>query len=226
MAIPDSDLTELQKENLKLQNQQLRYEIQKNNLNESDVIYPIKLANENPKVITRRSNFYKTLNNNQEVKKVGFSKFNKNNEKDKSEMIIKRPSFINFIQRSNKLPVEIDENAVIEIVAPVLREGGSKWKGIYLDEPIGFVISDIVYKTSVLNKEISFTSGNSIKCVLEIHKELNEVGEEIVKKYNVQTVLETIKSGSSQETPSGKRYKKVKAINGVQNDFFAQLDEE
>lgn len=222
LAIPDTDLNELQKENLRLQNYQLKQEILSNDLKEKDVLIPLEAANRNSKIITRRSNFYKLLHSSPEVKKVGFTNFNSNNKTKKTELIIGRPSFIHFIQRSNKLPVEIDENALIEIVAPVLREGSAKWKGIYKDEQIGFHMMDHIYREAVLNKKISFIRGHSIKCILEIHRELNETGEIIIKKYSVKTVLETLQNDLSQETNSGKKHRKAKAIAGEQNDFFIQ----
>jgi hypothetical protein len=74
---------------------------------------------------------------------------------------------------SVELPIEIDENAQIEIVAPVLRKGKTRWKGIYNEEFINFFMDDPIYNDAVLAKQISFKSGDVITCVLEIHRELN-----------------------------------------------------
>ena len=218
--IPDSELTGLQKENLRLQNEQLRKELLQSEINENTIKNHVTSANENQKIVTRRSNFYRKLDHNLEVRKLGFSTLDKDQKPIGDEIIILKGDFLHFIQRSNKLPVETDESAQIEIVAPVLREGKAKWKGIYNEESISFFMDDHIYKDAVLSKRISFTSGNVITCVLEIHKELNEVGEVVIKKYSVQTVLDKIENGTAKETSSGKKYRADKKIQDSQGEFF------
>ncbi|MDD3019888.1 MAG: hypothetical protein PHX61_02775 [Alphaproteobacteria bacterium] len=218
--IPDSELTQLQKENLKLQNEKLKEELSKIEVNKKIVDTHIENANKNQKIVTRRSNFYKTLNANQEVTKVGFSTLDKDQKRVGNEVIVPRTEFIYFIQRSNKLPIEIDENAQIEIVAPVLREGKAKWKGLYNEELISFFMDDRIYKAAVLTKQISFKNGDILTCVLEIHKELNEVGEIVITKYSVQTVLDKIENDLPTETQGGKKYRREKKIQDSQGKLF------
>jgi hypothetical protein len=75
----------------------------------------------------------------------------------------------------SKLPLDVIEDAQIEIVAPVLSAGDAKWKGIYNDLPISFEMNDQVFKQAVLGKQISFKNGDMIVCVLEIHREVSTI---------------------------------------------------
>lgn len=219
--IPDSELTELQKENLKLQNEKLKEELSKSDISKETVDAHVKNTNENQKIVTRRSNFYRILlNANLEVSRVGFSRLDNDHKTIGDEIIVPRTEFIYFIQRSNKLPTEVDENAQIEIVSPVLREGKAKWKGIYNEEVINFFMGDRIYKSAVLAKQISFKNGDVLTCVLEIHKELNEVGEVVVTKYVVRTVLDKIENGVLTETQGGKKYRRQKKIQDSQGSLF------
>ncbi len=207
-------------EERKLRIEKLKEELSEKNISDTSIQYASKIANENLKVVSRRSNFYKTLVYNHEVTEVGFTTLDNDQKPVNKEVIVPRTAFINFIQHTDKLPVEIDDNARIEIVAPVLIEGKAKWKGFYKEEYISFSMDDDIYREAVLKKRISFKNGDIIICLLEIHKKLNEVGEIIVTKHSVRTVLETIENGVSSETPSGKIYKQEKRIKDSQTDLF------
>lgn len=224
-ALPDSELNELQKENLRLQNEQLKKQLVEDKISPKTVIQHAEKANDNQKIVTRRSNFYKELNINREVTQVGFSALDKDQKPVGNEVIIPRAEFLYFIQRTNKLPTEIDDNARIEIVAPVLRASKAKWRGIYNEQPIDFYMNDAVYKDAILDKRISFTSGNVIVCALEIHKELNEVGDVIITKYSVQTVLDQIENNVPIETASGKKYRREKKLKDSQTDLFLPAEQ-
>lgn len=217
-GLPDRELVELQKENLRLQNEQIKQDGGKVDVDAFQSY--LETAFKNPKVAVRRSNFYRELNDNPEVTDVGFSILDERQEIVGDEIVVPKSRFMGFILETNKLPVEIDENAEIEIVAPVLRESKAQWKGIYKGEIIGFYMDDPAYRRDVLDKKVSFKNGNAIVCVLNIHKELNEVGDEIVKKYSVATVLDRIESGSSVETISGKIYRHEKRLKNAQADLF------
>ncbi|WP_426356867.1 hypothetical protein ACPUVO_10240 [Pseudocolwellia sp. HL-MZ19] len=56
---------------------------------------------------------------------------------------------INAITR-NKCEAELradeDDNAQIELISPVLKDGNYKWKGIYKDQIISFYMYDQKYK--------------------------------------------------------------------------------
>lgn len=225
----DADLVDLQKEDLKLSIEErslnikkLKVELSGGHLKEKTMESAKTIINKNPKIVTRRSNFYKILAHSKEVTQVGFSRLDNNQKPISKEIVVPKAAFINFIQRTNKLPIDVDDDARIEIVAPVLREGKAKWKGIYREEPISFFMDDKDYKEAVLAKRVSFKNGDIIACVLEIHRELNEVGDIVITKYSVQTVLDKMENGTPTETASGKKYRKRKKVEDSQAAFDFQ----
>lgn len=160
------------------------------------------------KVITRRSNYYKTLLPYGKVTNVGMSYLRDHTLRiDRDDVVVNRESFIEFILKTNKLPSEIVEEAIIEIVAPVIKAGNIQWKGIFQDKPIGFAMRDKAYKDMVLRREVSFLSGDAIRCQLGIERELNEIGEAVITGYLVNVVLEKIDSRGVAVTPQGRRHR-------------------
>ena len=222
----DEELTSLQKEETKLSIEEkklniekLKKELSSGASTESVVQSAAVIASKANKVAVHKSNFYKQLSHYPKVTQVGFSKLDENNNSIAPEAIIPRDDFQKFILLSNKLRVEIIKDAPIEIVAPVLRAGTAKWKGIYAGFPISFEMNDKIFKKAVISKQISFKNGDIIICVLEIHRELNEVGEVIIKNYSVPTVLDKIDNGVRKETESGKNFRREKALKKAQGSL-------
>lgn len=214
---PDSELTDLDKKLKTLQIQELENNLKSNNISDNSSFKIIEKIQKNTKITTRVSHFYKALKiKNQEVYQVGFSSLDENYNLIGKENIIPREDFHKFILRSNKLPLEVIEDAEIEIVAPVLKEGKAKWKGIFLEEFISFEMNDSDFKASVIAKEVSFRNGDRILCVLQIHKELSDTGEIIISKRSVQVVLDKITNNNILETKSGKKYRRNKEFESDQ----------
>ncbi|MFL9966598.1 hypothetical protein PQR02_37675 [Paraburkholderia sediminicola] len=156
------------------------------------------------KVVTRRSNFYKQLLTYEKVTAVGFLPVLVDRPVP-DEAIIERSQFNTFIMQTNALEPEVRE-AIIEIVSPVISEGNMKWKGRSNGEVISFAMSDRTFKQQVFRTEVSFQHGDSILCVLETDRKLDEVGNETVTGYRVTTVLDKIDgSGTVHETAQGRR---------------------
>lgn len=177
----------------------------------------IKYIQYNQKVAVHKSNFYKKLNHYKKVHEVGFVALDKENKPINKEDIVVRNDFLKFVLLTNKLDTEIIEGAQIEIVAPVLKEGNAKWRGMYIEpNPISFEMRDKDFKEAVLKKQVGFKTGDSILCVLEIHRELNEVGEIKITNYVVQVVLEKIDNGERKETESGKKYRRETELKRAQ----------
>ena len=137
-----------------------------------------------------------------------------------SERTVARSDFEKYVLLDNSLPTETVEPATIEIVAPVLREGNYKWKGIYDGELISFSMTDADFKNSVHQEQVAFQHGSCIKCVLHIHKKVNEVGEVEITGYSVITVLEKSDGGIVTETPQGKKHRAYKKFIADQSDLF------
>jgi hypothetical protein len=179
-----------------------------------------KAAEHNLKVQSRRSNFYKHLSNYEKVTAVGFSALDSDNREAIAERTVPRSDFQKYVLLDNSLPTETVEAATIEIVAPVLREGNYKWKGIYEGEAISFSMTDADFKNSVHQEQVAFQHGSCIKCVLHIHRKVNEVGEVEITGYSAITVLEKSDGGISTETPQGKKHRAYKKFVEDQTDLF------
>ncbi|HGF7203197.1 MULTISPECIES: hypothetical protein [Vibrio] len=224
----DPELEQLQKEDLKLSILErrinlakLQKEVEEDKVTQDTVEKVASLVDTNYKVVTRKSNFYKQLNNTPKITKVGINGLDKEGEEAFKEAMVQRSDFKRFILHSNTLPVQIEDNAVIEIISPVLRNGRHKWKGIYKGESISFSMNDQDFKRDVLSEQISFTHGAAIKCVLHIHRKLDEVGDVVVTGYSVDTVIENGQESVFQETMQGKKYRHQKALKDAQQDLFA-----
>ncbi|EHK9101512.1 hypothetical protein M5224_004706 [Vibrio parahaemolyticus] len=224
----DPELAQLQKEDLKLSILErrinlakLQKEVEEDKVTQDTVEKVASLVDTNYKVVTRKSNFYKQLNNTPKITKVGINGLDKEGEEAFKEAMVQRSDFKRFILHSNSLPVQIEDNAVIEIISPVLRKGRHKWKGIYKGESISFSMNDHDFKRDVLTEQISFTHGAVIKCVLHIHRKLDEVGDVVVTGYSVDTVIENGQESVFQETMQGKKYRHQKALKDAQQDLFA-----
>lgn len=223
----DQELNNLQKEDTrlsieerKLSIEKLKKEIAENIVSEESIQTVVKLASKNYKIVTRKSNFYKTLSNYEKVTKIGVSGLNSESQPSIQERIIERANFSSFILTSNELPPTLVSDAMIEIVSPVLNGSRAKWKGIYNEEPISFFMNDAVFRNSVTSKDKAFKNGDAVICELTIHKKLNELGEIITSGYVVEIVLQNIESGMFKETSQGRAYKQTKRYIAGQKDMF------
>ncbi|WP_250481770.1 hypothetical protein [Caballeronia sp. NCTM5] len=170
------------------------------------------------KVVTRRSNFYKQLVGYSKVTAVGY-RARLGPQAD--EIYIERVAFSDFIMQSNWLEPEVSEE-VIEIVSPVLSPGDLKWKGRRNGEVISFAMNDRSFRDEVYHNDMSFRSGDSIRCVLEADRELDAVGAERVKGYRVTTVIERIESTGKIHQRAQGRMKRFldKQPDDAQPDMF------
>lgn len=214
------ELKNLSIEEKKLTIQKLKNELENGEVKPHTIKEATNLINLDFKILTRKSNFFKQLDSYDKITMLGVNTLTLDNEPTGEEKIILKQDFYRYILRTDELPDEIIENAEIEIISPVIKEGRYKWKGIYLNEPINFAMNDSDFKNEVLTKQVSFQHGAIIQCVLKIGKELDETGEIIIKGYSVTTVLSKIDGNVVNETPQGKRYKYAKKFKEGQNELF------
>jgi len=180
----------------------------------------VNSIDQNNKVLVRKSNFYRLLSNYNKVTQFGVRPLDSHNRPVGAEYLVPRDQFRKFILSTQKLSPLVDDDAAIEIVAPVLKEGRAKWKGMYKEEHISFDMKDKIFKDSVLAKQTRFTNGSGIICVLSIHQKIDEAGEAIITGYSVDTVLEKIDSGLATETNQGKQYHFTKKQQDDQRELF------
>lgn len=200
--------------------EKLRKEMGEGNPSQETIEQAAKTTEKNLKIQTRRSNFYKHLNTYEKATGVGFSVLDLNNQEIIKERLVIRADFTKYILLDNNLPTEEVEGALIEIVAPVLKEGNYKWRGIYEGEPISFSMTDAEFKNSVLQELITFQHGSQINCVLHIHRKLNEIGEIEITGWSVVTVLDKTDAGGTTETSQGKKYRAYKKFKKDQQTLF------
>lgn len=180
------------------------------------------IIDSNPKILKHLSNYFKQLYNYPKVKKISTTILSNNNTKIEEPKFISRTDFDKFIIEIDELGSEIDENATIEIISPVLKKGKYKWKGVYnkIGEAVDFYMKDKIFKQSVIAEGIEFKNGTFIECVLEKSIKMNEVGEIYTTAYSVLTVLKKHYENIVEETPQGKKYRQEKEADKQQLKLF------
>jgi hypothetical protein len=225
----DRELANLQKESLRLEIQEKKLNIDRlKKESESgdkellsaisgDLIY---ILNNEYRVIRSRSDFYANLFGYHRIIKISGQQLDFNNQPVSEPEIVEREQFKNFILSTDELPKEIDESATIEVISPVLKRGKFKWRGIYDNASIDFYMKDSDFKNSIYHQQVSFTSGVSLKCVLEITKKMNEIGEIYVSNYTVITVISYHFGEATVETRQGRSYFRNKKNRENQLNLF------
>jgi hypothetical protein len=170
-------------------------------------------------MIKHKSNFYHAVQKYSKVERISTSALTEKGEAIDTQ-IIERKDFHKFVLSSNKLQDDTIENAIIEIVSPVLKNGKYRWKGLYNGNPIDFTMKDEIYKNSVLNKEVTFESGFFIKCILSVKRVIDDLGTIQNRGYTVITVLGKIEDHKVIKTDQGKLYQKKKKAYGNQGGLF------
>ncbi len=176
-----------------------------------------------PKVRKPRSNFYKQLISYEAVTAVGF-RWLPGDQPAPDEQVIFRSGFSAFLLQTDILDPESTE-AVIEIVSPVITEGDIQWRGRWNGETISFAMHDKVFKDQVFHRQISFQHGDSIRCILQSDRKLDEEGNPKVTGHRVLTVLDKIEStGGVYETAQGRRKRFEKKHADGQSGLFDHND--
>lgn len=176
-----------------------------------------------PKVRKPRSNFYKQLISYEAVTAVGF-RWLPGDRPAPDEQVIFRSGFPAFLLQTDILDPESTE-AVIEIVSPVITEGDIQWRGRWNGQTISFAMNDKVFKDQVFHRQISFQHGDSIRCVLQSDRKLDEEGSPKVTGHRVLTVLDKIEStGGVYETAQGRRKRFEKKHADGQSGLFDHDD--
>lgn len=197
-------------------------------LNEKQIEYFDKLISNIPsvnnservrKISKKQSELYKTMDNNGHIQSFSIETRSENTFLEIST--VQKSDFNKFIIEPHE-EIEIDKDATIELVAPVLNNNGRiKWKGIYNDTLIDFSMRDKEFREKILKKEIRFESENIMSAVLEIKRKVNDDGDEDSVSYAVTAVLAAeYKDGGYIETPKGtKRREDANQLN-----FFEQFE--
>lgn len=176
----DDEFKALTKEKLKLEIDYLKLDIE----------LKIEQLSESKTITNRRSNFYLALKKYPKTDKISFSIENHKKQPLQKELNVNREDFDDYIIFSDDLEPIIDENAVIEIISPILKKGNYKWRGIYRGKILFFNMKSNEFKTLVQTGKIEFKNGSTINCILVIKRKLNSDGEEVITGYDVIDVNE------------------------------------
>lgn len=215
----DIEKTKLELERSQLENRQMKLDMKKHerDLNETSRVSPavqvdnvVTRINETSyKVSRHRSNFYRTLHGYPKITQISFARLTSDNLETGPAVIVNDQEFKQYILSTDELPPIRDEEAVVEIISPVLKPGSYKWKGIYLKtgQPIDFYMKDQDFKGNVVRSRIPFRNGSRIACVLDISRRLTETGDTVNTSYAVAIVTATFEGVAMVETSQGRDYR-------------------
>ena len=198
----DRELTELQKEDLRLSIELKR-----------------KALSENTRLAKRQSNFYENVSKDERISAIELSS-TKSDNGIFSTTNVDLIEFSNFILTSNELEIVIVEHAIIEIISPVIQKGTYQvWRGRYEGNIIKFHMRSSEFMLKVYCGEIEFKNGFTINCNLSLFRRMNESGETYIYKQGVTLVHSYYVNDSPVETTEGKRFRQKKEIDSAPHLF-------
>lgn len=198
--IENKELTSLQIENLKLDNELKRKELEKLNLeflqdddeiSQETLIDSVEIVNKNYKVSWRKSNLYKKLNNYQKVDYIDVLRLQDEKPVGTPRKVAKN-EFSKFILQSDNLPKLVLENVKIDVISPAIKRGKFRWKGFYDNSIINFIMDDYDFSNKVINGQIHFSNRYSIEVEMDQERKINQDGNIIVTNSTVSKVNASI----------------------------------
>jgi hypothetical protein len=203
---PELEKSQLEESQLNIK--KLKRDLEKEDISEEESTIIIEnltvLISNTDKIKFHRSNFYSNLLKENKIEQISTTELDENNVPLSKEKKVSREDFNKFIVHKVKIDSEFVEDANIEIVSPVLKSGKIKWRGYYDTKPISFNLLDSDFKNSVLNREVSFQNGTSIKCLLEFEKEMDDEGNIKITEINVFDVTNVFEGETTIITKRGK----------------------
>jgi hypothetical protein len=203
----NKELTNLQIENLKLDNELKRKDLEKLNLdflqsdedlNKTTIIDSVALVNKNYKISWRKSNLYKKLNSYQKIDSIEILRYEDEKPVGKPRKTPKH-DFSKFILQNDDLPKLELENSVIDVISPAIKRGKWSWKGFYNNEIISFLMNDFHFKEQVLNGNIHFSNKYTIEVEMTQNRKINQDGDIKTTNTTVNKVIASIENGNRIE---------------------------
>lgn len=204
---PELEKSQLEESQLNIK--KLKRDLEKEDISEEESIIIIEnltiIISNSDKIKFHRSNFYSNLLKENKIEQISTTELDENYNPLSEEKKIARKDFNKFIVHKVKIDSEFIEEANIEIVSPVLKTGKMKWRGYYDNKSISFNLLDTEFKNSVLNREVSFQNGTSIKCLMEFEKEMDDEGNVKTTEINVFDVTKVFEGETTIITKKGKK---------------------
>ena len=168
----------------------------------------------------KRSNYYESLSTCNKINKVSVSITDSIKSNFYYQKEVNKNEFSNYIMTSDDTESDNDENAIIEIISPVLKKGKYKWTGIYNGDAITFKMKSNEFKTLVQTGQIQFKNGSSIDCHLVTNKKINAEGEVYISSYEVVLVNNYFENDKPIETSEGRRKRQKREAELQQLSLF------
>lgn len=213
----DNQIEELKLEGLKLSNEEKSINIK---LKKIELSTKIKEIEDNQKIKKRKSNFYEQLKKENQIRSVSFIAEDINKKPISKELKVYRQDFNKHVLETNKIDTEPIDDAIIEIVSPVLKKGNYKWKGIYNSKAISFSMKSNEFKTLVQTGRVEFKNGSTINCLLDLSKVVDNEGNEKIESYSVLRVNSYFENDKSVETSEGRKHRQQKDSDEGQFSIF------
>jgi hypothetical protein len=221
---PELEKSQLEESQLNIK--KLKRDLEKEDILEEESTLIIEnltvIISNTDKIKFHRSNFYSNLLKENKIEQISTTELDENNNTLSEEKKVSRENFNKFIVHKVKIDSEFIEDVNIEIVSPVLKKGKMKWRGYYDSKPISFILLDSDFRNSVLNREVSFQNGTSIKCLLEFEKEMDDEGNIKTTEINVFDVSNIFEGETTIITKRGKEIieekKQTKLDFGTNNE--------
>jgi hypothetical protein len=221
---PELEKSQLEESQLNIK--KLKRDLEKEDILEEESTLIIEnltvIISNTDKIKFHRSNFYSNLLKENKIEQISTTELDENNNPLSEEKKVSIENFNKFIVHKVKIDSEFIEDVNIEIVSPVLKKGKMKWRGYYDSKPISFNLLDSDFRNSVLNREVSFQNGTSIKCLLEFEKEMDDEGNIKTTEINVFDVSNIFEGETTIITKRGKEIieekKQTKLDFGTNNE--------
>ena len=167
------------------------------------------------KYIENRNQFYGALDSEPHVSKVQCSTLGANRPQNFQVAEIEKKDFKKQIisEQTNKESQTYKGTSVMVLIPVLSKFSKAKWRGLFNNQEISFIIADKSFRHEVFNKDVHFVAGTSLKCDFTITTvtKYNKNGEIISE--NRLGVVDEVMSCYDGETLAfrTKKYKKRKA---------------
>ena len=221
----DKELTTLQKEYYKAKLEEIKQDKQINETQQKEIdklkqrVDNLETTETAVKIKRKRSAIYIQMNDNTQITSFALEEYITNKETEILGKVDKK-DFCRFIDKQERI-VDIDEDATIEIISPVLNNSKYKWRGNYNNEVIEFSMRDKEFKNKIFSEDLQFGSNNILSAKLEIRKDVDEYGNEKISSYAVIEVFGTELKDGYIEMPKTTRRRTMQN----QMDLFSFNDD-
>jgi hypothetical protein len=197
--VENKELTTLQIENLELDNELKRMEIEKLNLDrlqDSDeldqeiVADSLEIVNKNYKISWRKSNLYKKIDSYPKIDSIEVVRL-QDGKPVGSPRTVQKNDFSKFTLRTDELPKLELEKARIDVIAPAIKRK-FRWKGFYNEEIVNFLMEDFDFSNKVFNGQIHFSNHYAIEAEMTQDRKINHDGNIVVSNSIVHRVFASI----------------------------------